>query len=175
MSYMRIFVLVAVAVAVSAWPEGAPLESCVDLEAIHENPAQTDPPPYAIEALNNQDGTYQANIIITDNTPPFEFFEGWMVQARLQGSTDPLGTWTNLANTSHTIDCSAPGDTVTQYYQHVESQSMTWIPPAGPVNGIHFHATVIRNYSLHWTNLVSGDLAAAPLKSTQGMFIVPSF
>jgi hypothetical protein len=140
-----------------AFPSGAPISACITMLPDHFVPPQTIPNPYKLLVVNLGNGTYTGSLEKIDASVPD--FKGFLIQARAENSTVPVGFFDQFADGSKALSCTDTADSIT-HDSNIFKQSMTfsWIAPEDDVDGIRYVATVCQEQIVFWTGLESLDL-----------------
>ncbi|KAJ8021121.1 Ferric-chelate reductase 1 [Holothuria leucospilota] len=167
------FFLVLTAVTlVECFPGGAGTQACVTLVPLHGTQPQPAPVPYQITLSQSTFAPGDQILVTVDATPGnTNVYRGLALQARpAVGSTDTTGTFTILPNDQSNFrfyDCAdgSPTGGVTHTNRNDKSlpQRFLWTPSDGFTGDVQFRLTVVREFSIFWT-----DIPSAVLRLQQG-------
>jgi len=157
-------VLVMIALSTSLWgttpseatPFGAPTAACVAMTPMHNTTPQASPPPYVLNVARLSADTLSVSIDLTTGAG----FKGFLIQARRDGSTMPIGTFEGtLPADTKFLQCSAAADSVTHSINSVKNGvTFTWRSPGGSLAGTRFVATTCLDLLTFWVQYTSIDL-----------------
>ncbi|XP_037536000.1 LOW QUALITY PROTEIN: putative defense protein Hdd11 [Nematolebias whitei] len=141
---------------VGCYPNGAPTGACEDMIPRHGVLPQPSLSPYSI--LTNTE-TFQPGkpITVTITGPAYR---GVLLEARIQGSTNALGSWKLPPPDTKFLQCAGNlQGAVTQSNTNLKGNSTVynWIPP-NTMSPVYFIATVAQQRSVFWVNVRSNTL-----------------
>ncbi|XP_053681862.1 putative defense protein 3 [Sabethes cyaneus] len=145
--------------AVSAFPDGAPADTCVKSrfnEPNHGAARKQDPStsPFRVTASGN---TYGPGTQIQVDVSGHDVFRGFFLQARDAQSNEWIGEWIESPNTKTIPECSS----ITHAdNRDKERASFVWNAPKNGQGQVLFIATIVKNYGTFWANLIA-DVPAA--------------
>jgi hypothetical protein len=148
-----IVLLVGVAgrTTVHAYTTGAPASACVSMMPNHYAIPQTVHCPYLLSTVS--DGS-TFNVTLAKESPSTKPFMGFLLQARFNGTTQIVGSFSNLPDGTRYQDCGAPDNSVTHTTKgNKDSVTFSWTT-SGDLTGIQFVATVVQSFGIIWTNQV---------------------
>ncbi|XP_056379311.1 putative ferric-chelate reductase 1 isoform X2 [Hyla sarda] len=159
LSQFVVALLVLFPLQVAAYSNGKVEASCVTMVPNHPYPIQNSSAPYTLTASNT---TYQSGdkitVTLTNTTEEYPI-EGFMIQVRQQNSNTPLGSFTVSGSEVQTLTCTTAASAVSHTSDLAKSiVQVTWIAPKENISDIYLRATVVRNGSIFWTNLVGPKL-----------------
>ncbi|XP_075040266.1 putative ferric-chelate reductase 1 [Mixophyes fleayi] len=144
---------------VAAYPNGLVEVACSDMVPQHGFAIQTTTAPYTITMSKH---TYVAKEKITvtlTNTSAEYPIEGFLIQARQENSNTPLGSFQISGSDVQTLTCTTAAGAVSHTSDHAKSVvQVTWVAPSSNISNIQLRATVVRNGSIYWTNVVGPSL-----------------
>ncbi|CAH1258437.1 FRRS1 [Branchiostoma lanceolatum] len=165
----------AVALSVSVvegYPTGAPVSACTEMfpnhRMNHENASLPDvryssqnlsTAPYRITADVQGNGKVKVSLRVTNES---KYWEGFFLQARVQGTTTPVGMWEGLPTNAQTRDCPSGTKTAVTHKSETKTTTLevTWTPPAAPATMIVvFRGTFVKEFEDFWVGLESDALA----------------
>ncbi|XP_030832179.1 sushi, von Willebrand factor type A, EGF and pentraxin domain-containing protein 1 isoform X2 [Strongylocentrotus purpuratus] len=171
-SFLRTFILSFVYLALSvketqSYSSGAPLDACTTLTPGHGYTPQTSTSPFTITPqFRNYGPSTQMQVNLT--TTSGISFKGFMVQARVVGTSTPVGIFSDTSSVGQRINC--PGgfaNTLT----HINNDPKTlvsamWTGPSD-INGadIEFVGTFVNQRAIYWTFVRSFTLTDACMPS----------
>ncbi|CAG9858437.1 unnamed protein product [Phyllotreta striolata] len=148
-----IFVL-ALAIEVSSFPDGAPIDACVKPRVnqpyhgqARPQPANTSPFQILQSAAEYGPGT-QITVVIQGAAN----FKGFLIQGRDAATNEWIGSWVETPNTKIHPECSAITHADPKPKQ---SATFVWQAPHNARGQVYFTGTVLKEYSEFWSNLVS--------------------
>ncbi|KAL7286825.1 putative defense protein 3 [Trichogramma pretiosum] len=155
MSQMHsIAVLMMVLVAVSAFPDGGPVDACVKPKPNQPYHGQTKPQPastnpYAIRASTDR---YRPGTQVTVRVEGASNFQGFFIQARDAQTNEWIGSFSKTANTKAHGECSA----VTHSDPRDKKlATLVWNAPNNKQGSVYFTGTVLKDYGTYWVDVVS--------------------
>ncbi|OQR72607.1 defense protein l(2)34Fc-like [Tropilaelaps mercedesae] len=135
------------------FPQGGPAESCDSLlpRHIHTEPKGPQESPYTFIAsastYDQQKTLHGIQVEISGST-----FKGFMVAAIDPATHKRIGRFEKVKGT-HPVACSAVTHSDGQLKQRV---SLIWVPPHDiPHGNVIFMATVVKRYSVYYSNLIA--------------------
>ncbi|XP_024131634.1 putative defense protein 3 [Oryzias melastigma] len=151
------FVILQVFYVVEGYPSGAPTGACEDMIPRHMGVLpQPSPAPYS---LLTDSRTFEAGkpITVTIKGPDYR---GVLLEARTDGSTNALGSWSLPPPDTKFLQCAGnPQGAVTHANTNLKGNSTVynWIPPS-ITNPVYFVATVAEQRTVFWLNVRSATL-----------------
>jgi len=139
-----------------ARPTGAPMAACVSMMPQHNTTAQASQPVYTLNVQRLTADTLSVSITPTTGAG----FKGFLIEARRDGSTTPIGTFEGtLPPSTRFMSCSAQDDSVTHSDNTVkDGVTFTWRSPGGSLTGSRFVATTCLDLLTFWVQYTSVDL-----------------
>ncbi|XP_033883484.3 putative ferric-chelate reductase 1 [Acipenser ruthenus] len=143
--------------AVTCYPNGQVTPSCSNMIPDHGVSAQTTIAPYNITASKN---TYSPGEKITVTLQGSDVFEGFLLQARKDGGTAAVGTFTVTdATNSQGLNCNGPNSAVS----HKSSTGLTniqatWVAPSSSAGDLEFRATFVKSKLIFWVQVKSSQV-----------------
>ncbi|KAJ8270316.1 hypothetical protein GJAV_G00112890 [Gymnothorax javanicus] len=119
---------------------------------------QTTMPPFTISTSKS---TYSPGdtLMVTLKATSSSQFEGFMLQARVGGSTDPVGSFPSFnSSIARTLDCNnSPNSTIShRSANNLRTLEATWEAPSNSTPGdIMFCATFVKEFNEFWVNVNS--------------------
>ncbi|XP_077101171.1 putative ferric-chelate reductase 1 [Siphateles boraxobius] len=154
---MFLYVLLACVGFVQCFPNGLVSGSCGSLFPNHGSIAQTSSSPFTViadkTAFKKGD-----EIRVSLNTQSGDYFKGFMLQANLVGSNNPIGIFTVTGNGAQVISCSNVANRSVSHTTNSQKTSMQakWTAPiSGQLGNIEFRATFVRNKETFWVGVKS--------------------
>ncbi|KAK6484195.1 putative ferric-chelate reductase 1 [Huso huso] len=142
---------------VTCYPNGQVTPSCSNMIPDHGVSAQTTLAPYNITASKN---TYSPGEKITVTLQGSDVFEGFLLQARKDGGTAAVGTFTVTdATNSQGLNCNGPNSAVS----HKSSTGLTniqatWVAPSSSAGDLEFRATFVKSKLIFWVQVKSSQV-----------------
>ncbi|XP_078587205.1 putative defense protein 3 isoform X1 [Branchiostoma floridae x Branchiostoma japonicum] len=170
-----IAVVITLAVTMSAsvvegYPEGAPASACAEMFPnhlmSHDNASLPDEryssqnissAPYVITAATQDNGKVKVSLRVTDG-----YWEGFFLQARLQGTATPVGMWEGLPANTQTRNCPGGNKNAVTHTSEAKVSTLdaTWTPPSTPANmTVVFRGTFVKEFEDFWVGLESDPLS----------------
>ncbi|XP_067904017.1 putative defense protein Hdd11 [Heterodontus francisci] len=145
------------------FPNGAPSSVCESMMPRHSGAVpQSNAAPYTIET---EASTYQPGMPVQVRILGLQY-QGFLLEARKDGSTSPLGSWQDPPENTQLLQCFGnPGAAVTHSNTAPKNESTTfvWIPPESACPAaFKFMATVAQSRKIYWLNVQSHPLTKAP-------------
>ncbi|KAM4640594.1 putative ferric-chelate reductase 1 [Discoglossus pictus] len=157
---------------VSAYPDGKVEEACVSMSPNHGSTAQTSPAPYSLSVSKTSYTKGEKITVTLTNTSSLQM-EGLMIQARAGNSATPVGYFEVSSATLQTLKCTTDGSTVSHSSNTKKSNvQVTWVAPNSNMSDIKIRATVVKNTTLYWENVLSEKLIYAGSGGSQ--LLVPT-
>ncbi|CAH1238667.1 FRRS1 [Branchiostoma lanceolatum] len=155
---LAVLVLVCAVSVCSAFPNGAPRGACVtmtpghiyfNLTRVH---AQTTASPYSLKVGSNlyKPGDTVKVMIVGPQ------FEGFLLQARHNGNTAPVGAFSNPPTDTKAVTCTSGSDSMTHANPNAKQNiTLTWTAPSDARADVMFIATVAQEKNMFWLNNTS--------------------
>ncbi|XP_035688469.1 putative defense protein 3 isoform X2 [Branchiostoma floridae] len=150
-----LLVLVGALSLCNAFPNGAPKAACVNMTPHHiyfnltRVQAQTTPSPYSVTVASNlytAGGTVKVQIVGPQ-------FEGFLLQARHNGNTGPVGSFSNPPTNTKAVTCTSGSDSMTHANPNAKQNiTLTWTAPTDARADVMFIATVAQVKNVFWLN-----------------------
>ncbi|KAK4881821.1 hypothetical protein RN001_005140 [Aquatica leii] len=138
-----------------AFPDGAPVDTCVKAKVNQPNhsrakPQPQDKNPYRIIASDvNYGPGSQIAVTIEGDT----HFKGFFIQARDIETNQWIGEWEEIPNTKVHPECSAITHADPEYKQKAV---LIWTAPKNSHGGqVYFTGTVLKNYKTFWSDMIN--------------------
>ncbi|XP_071787334.1 putative defense protein 1 [Asterias amurensis] len=153
-----------------AFPSGASPKACVQMIPGHVsgegNPIipQESASPYSIVVDGSEYNPGGMVRVTITADPTTATFQGFLLQARAIGRTDPVGTFlAGSDGASKLITCNATGDAVTHTAATEKQSGMSfmWQAPTAGVGDIKFLLTVAQDHDVFWVRMESNTLTAS--------------
>ncbi|XP_070554702.1 putative defense protein 3 [Ptychodera flava] len=146
---------------IDGYGSGAPTSACESMTPGHSS--QGDP-------LSPQEGTSPVGLSLStvsyspgsQVTVQLEGSEygGVMLQARQQGQTTPVGSFSDPPSGMKLLTCTNEGDTVTHSNERPKAGlEITWTAPSIGLGPIEFVATIATDHDTYWTGVKSVELS----------------
>ncbi|KAK9879077.1 hypothetical protein WA026_003891 [Henosepilachna vigintioctopunctata] len=150
-----IFHFTWILVAVSAFPDGAPVDACVRSRPNQPNHGQARPQPPEKNPyqLLQSSAHYGPGSQITVTIQGSDTFKGFLIQGRDVATNNWIGDFIATPNTKVHSECSA----ITHADPKPKAQAtFIWQAPLNSPGGqVYFTGTVLKEYSTFWSDLVS--------------------
>ncbi|XP_066301420.1 putative defense protein 3 isoform X2 [Branchiostoma lanceolatum] len=153
-----VLVLVGALSLCNAYPNGAPKDACATMMPGHKYAnlttvhAQTTPSPYKVMVASNQyspGATLKVQIVGPQ-------FEGFLLQARHNGNTAPVGAFSNPPTDTKAVTCTSGSDSMTHANPNAKQNiTLTWTAPTDARADVMFIATVAQEKNMFWLNNTS--------------------
>ncbi|XP_054754126.2 putative defense protein 3 [Lytechinus pictus] len=160
--YFWCLAFLAVVHVVTAYPSGAPAGTCTTLTPGHRDnnntmiQPQTGQSPYVITIDKKMySPSEMLKVTITGQS-----FKGILLQARRSSDNTVIGTFSDPPANTKPLECTSAGDSITHSSRDEKSSGtqFTWTAPSSDVGNITFIATVVQEYNVFWTNLLSQEV-----------------
>nr|XP_057916657.1 putative ferric-chelate reductase 1 isoform X2 [Doryrhamphus excisus] len=163
MDYL-VFLLGCLAPAVSCYPSGQVAASCESLEPRHSGlPPQGHPAPFRITALRRKHNLGE-EVTVDLQAPGSKAFVGFLLQARVSGGSDPVGSFRLTTNDAQLLNCSRKPNSAVSHTSASPKTSIQVIwtsGSSGTAKPVEFHAAFVQNYWTFWVDVVSPTLTLA--------------
>lgn len=132
------------------------MAACTTMTPQHNTGGQASPSIYALEVTRLSADTLSVTIVPTAGAG----FLGFLIQARRDGSTTPIGTFVGpLPAGTKTLSCSGTDTSVTHSNNNYKTGvTFTWRSPGGSLAGTRFVATTCLDFVTFWIQYTSRDL-----------------
>ncbi|CAH1238668.1 FRRS1 [Branchiostoma lanceolatum] len=153
-----VLVLVGALSLCNAYPNGAPKDACATMMPGHKYAnlttvhAQTTPSPYKVMVASSQysPGATLKVMIVGPQ------FEGFLLQARHNGNTAPVGAFSNPPTDTKAVTCTSGSDSMTHANPNAKQNiTLTWTAPSDARADVMFIATVAQEKNMFWLNNTS--------------------
>uniref|UniRef100_A0AAY3ZVZ3 Uncharacterized protein n=1 Tax=Denticeps clupeoides TaxID=299321 RepID=A0AAY3ZVZ3_9TELE len=142
------------------FPDGLVTGSCQNMVPSHGGTGQGSAAPYTVTA---DQGSYSAGSQVTVTVRATSgSFTGFLLQARPVGQNSPVGSFTTVSSGTQLLTC---GGVTNSAVSHTSKSSKTSIqarwtaPSSGNLANIEFRVTVVKSYSVYWTQLKSAAVS----------------
>ncbi|XP_032886114.1 putative defense protein 1 [Amblyraja radiata] len=145
------------------FPNGAPLSACESMMPRHAGVVpQSNAAPYTVEP--------EASVFHPGKPVRVQIlgpqYNGFLLVARRDGSSTPLGTWQIPPENTQLLQCfGIARSAVTHLDTSPRNNSVTfaWVPPDSACpTAVKFVATVAQSFQIYWLNVQSHPLTKAP-------------
>ncbi|XP_013885723.1 putative ferric-chelate reductase 1 [Austrofundulus limnaeus] len=163
---LQLFLLILVVPGVWGYASGLVTGSCSNLQPSHGLNSQTGSAPYTVTTDQNSyalGGEVKVNL--QGSTP----FEGFLLEAREQGGSTPVGSFVVSTSTAQLLSCNQKSNSAVSHTSKSQKTSIqvTWKPDASTnVKSIQFHATFVKNFQTFWVDLTSPVLTLTSSSSS---------
>ncbi|XP_056105185.1 putative ferric-chelate reductase 1 [Rhinichthys klamathensis goyatoka] len=153
---MFLYVLLACVGIAQCYPGGQVSGSCGSLMPVHGSNAQTSNSPFTVTAGKT---TFKEGdeITVSLNAQSGDF-KGFMLQANLVGSNNPIGTFTVTDSAAQGLICDSVANRAVSHKTSSIKTSMQakWTAPtSGQLGNIEFRATFVRTKQIFWVGVKS--------------------
>ncbi|KAK7118563.1 hypothetical protein R3I94_022150 [Phoxinus phoxinus] len=155
---MFLYVLLACVVGiVQCYSSGLVSGSCGSLMPGHGTIGQTSTSPFTVTAGKT---TFKEGdeITVSLSAQSTDYFEGFMLQANLVGSQNPIGTFTVTDNRAQGLVCNSVANRAVSHTSNLKNILMEakWTAPtSGQLSNIEFRATFVRSKQTFWVGVKS--------------------
>lgn len=156
----------------AAYPNGSIAVACDDMMPQHgNNKRQSSSAPYNLIVSKTSYYAKDQIIVTLKNTSADYPIEGFFIQARQENSNTPLGYFIVSGNDVHTLTCKTTASAVSHTSDSSKSEvKVTWVAPDSNSTNITLRATVVSNFSIFWTDVVSQSITYAGTSHVMASF-----
>ncbi|CAM4723320.1 unnamed protein product [Leuciscus chuanchicus] len=159
---MFLYVLLACVGIVQCFPSGLVSGSCGTLMPVHGASAQDSNSPFTVNVTSGNTTFKEGDeITVSLNAQSGDHFKGFMLQANLVGSVNPIGTFTVTDNETQVISCGSLANGAVSHKTRSEKTSVQakWTAPtSGQLGNIEFRATFVRSKETFWVGVKSSTV-----------------
>ncbi|XP_040263266.1 putative ferric-chelate reductase 1 [Bufo bufo] len=162
---IAVLLMASLPIYVYAYPDGKVTSSCVTMTPVHGVQAQTSSPPYT---LTLDKYTYSAGekIQVTLSSSATQF-KGFLIQARSESSTTPVGSFVTTNSNTQTLTCTSAASSVSHTSSTAKPNiAVTWVAPASSTADIQIRAAVVQTEYVFWTNVLSAKITYVAFNNT---------
>ncbi|XP_063062356.1 putative ferric-chelate reductase 1 [Engraulis encrasicolus] len=156
--HLTLFVILTCASApVQGFSSGLVMASCGDLTPQHSGIAASSSPPPFIIYTDRTEYSEGDEIIVTLQANSTQF-QGFLMQAREVGGSQPVGSFSLMGNDSRLLECNGQSDSAVSQVSGESKQTVQnkWTAPqSGQLKDIEFRVTFVQNYPNFWVGVKS--------------------
>lgn len=140
---------------VESFKSGAPVSMCIPMIPHHKGSSpQKTTPNYniTIDPTDPQSGIFKVKLHGNK-----ENFMGFMLEARATPESEPIGQFSKNSEDTKTLNCGKTTSSALTHSNNVKREMVEteWLAPPNFEGNIQFIATIVANYSIFWTGVLS--------------------